>query len=412
MFFGDLLLLVLIVTGVVVVSYFLNRRLLTLLVSSVFLLIVAMRLNVPYMYLMGAVLLALPLASYAIGWLGARSLQVTRRAPESAFEGEAIPVQVDIRAPLPLLAHFARVNRHTPRHIRYVAASDRTVPLENGARHEYEVRPDRRGVYRLAGTTVSVQDPLGIFVINRRYPDPLQLTVYPVGLPMQDTLSMGESTGGWALRAQPRRRGEDEGFYGTREYRIGDDLRRIHWRSSARQGSLVVVERERSAGGRLWIALDVRQGSDRGGDRDSTLERSIKTAVTLMEAALRRGDTVGLIAPSPSGGVVPPAAGEAQRWRILETLARVKADGEIALSDAVWGADVDAGSTVALLTGAPTEDLVAAALRLMAAGVGVVAAPSIAAERGQKAAYPTMDAAAFAAAVEQAGGDSLPALAA
>jgi hypothetical protein len=107
MFLGELLLFILILVGVAVVAVFLNKRLLTLLLSSVFLLLVAVRLTVPYMYLMGAVLMALPLTSYLVGWIGGRNLDVSRSLPESVFEGETAPLRVEIRSPLALFSGFA-----------------------------------------------------------------------------------------------------------------------------------------------------------------------------------------------------------------------------------------------------------------------------------------------------------------
>src|SRR5690606_19492402 len=130
-----------------VVAVLLKKRLLTLLLSSLFLLLVAVRLNVPYMYLMGTVLLALPLTSYLAGWLGARHLEVSRTMPTTAFEGEAVPVRVDIRSPLGLFSGFARVSRRLPRYIRHVPDTEQIFPIEGGLRHEYRVRPERRGVY-------------------------------------------------------------------------------------------------------------------------------------------------------------------------------------------------------------------------------------------------------------------------
>jgi len=407
MFFGDLLLLVLIATGITVVAMFLNRRLLTLLISSVFLLLVAMRLNIPYMYLMGTVLLALPLASYAIGWFGARSLDVTRTISETSYEGQSVPVSVDVYSPFALFSGFVRLNRHTPRHIRYVSGSERSTPIPGGMRYEYTVRPDRRGVYKLSGCTLTLHDPLGIFYITRRYPASSSMVVYPTGLPMDDTRSLGDTSAGWLLQATSPRRGEEEGLYGTRAYRIGDDLRRIHWRSSARHGDLVVVEREQAASGRLWIALDVRAGSERGNDRDSTLERAIKTAVTLMEAALKRGDAVGLLAPASSGGTIAPAAGDGQRYRILEVLARVQADGKERLDEAVLEAGLERGSTVVMLTGAPTREMTDIIPELMNIGVGVVAAP-VEASSTVDGPYPAITAQDFASAAESAGGAALP----
>src|ERR1017187_587303 len=122
--FGDLLLFVVILTGVALVAIFLNKRLLTLLLSSVFLLVVAMRLNIMQMYLMGTVLLALPLASYTVGWLSGRNIEGARVVPETATEGEEMPVRVDVQSPLALFSGLVRVSKHLPRHVRVVPHSD------------------------------------------------------------------------------------------------------------------------------------------------------------------------------------------------------------------------------------------------------------------------------------------------
>jgi uncharacterized protein (DUF58 family) len=406
MFFGDLLLFILILVGIAVVAVFLNKRLLTLLLSSLFLLLVAMRLNVPYMYLMGTVLLALPLTSYLVGWAGGKNLTVQRQMPEAVFEGETALVRVDIHSVLGLFSGFARVSRRLPRYLRHVPDTEQIFPIEGGLRHEFLVRPERRGVYGVKGCTLLLNDPLGIFLLSRRFPDSSSMTVYPVGVPAPELYGLGESSGGWLMQAATRR-GDEEGFHGTREYRVGDDLRRIHWRSSARLGELVVVEREQGARGVLWLALDTRAGSERGTARNSSFELVVKWAVTLMEAALAREDAVGLIAAGPSGAVIPPAAGEDQRWRILEALARVKSDADQPVEVAVQDVVVAPGSTIALLTAAPTEAMAGAIPALRDRGLQVVAVPIELPGPAKPAAWPTISGAAFAAAAEDAGGAAL-----
>lgn len=406
MFLADVLIFLFILVAVAVVAVFLNKRLLTLLLSSLFLLMVAVRLNVPYMYLMGTVLLALPLTSYLAGWFGARKLEVTRAMPPTAFEGETATVRVDITSPLGLFSGFARVSRRLPRYIRHVADTEQIFPIEGGLRHEFGIRPERRGVYGMKGCTVLVNDPLGIFLISRRFPVSSSMVVYPVGLPSEELIGLGDTTGGW-LASAATRRGEDEGFHGTREYRVGDDMRRIHWPSSARRGDLVVVEREQGARGSVWIALDTRAGSERGTARKPSFERAVKWAVTLMDAALDRGDAVGLLAPGPSGVTIRPGSGEDQRWLILDALARVKPEAEESIEDAVVTGVIAPGSTVAFVTAAPTRAMADAVGGLRLRGLSIVAVPVETETPAKPAAYDTIPNATFADAALSAGGYAL-----
>ena len=93
----------------------------------------------------------------------------------------------------------------------------------------------------------------------------------------------------------------------TREYRIGDDLRKIHWRSSARTGSLMVRQEERPWRAVSTVLLDLRaaahveaeaDGTDAGTDDPrsaSSLEWAVSAAASIGAQALRAGRDVGLI---------------------------------------------------------------------------------------------------------------------
>jgi uncharacterized protein (DUF58 family) len=287
-----------------------------------------------------------------------------------------------------------------------VPDTEQIFPIPDGLRHEFLVRPERRGVYGLKGCTLHLNDPLGIFVLSRRFPVSSSMVVYPVGLPAPALAGLGETTGGWLANAATRR-GDDEGFHGTREYRIGDDLRRIHWPSSARHGELVVIEREQGARGSLWLALDTRAGSERGAARNPSFERLVKWTVTLMEAAIARGDAVGLIAAGPAGIVLPPAAGGDQRWRMLDALARVQPNAEEPLEIAVRNAPIPPGASVAMLTCAPTAAMVGELEALRDRGIAGVAVPVEPPAPARPVAWDTLSSGAFAAAAEDAGAAAL-----
>lgn len=368
---SDILVFATILCCVALVAVFVNKRLLVLVLSSVFVLLVAMRLSIPSMYLMGTVLLALPVASWFVGWYGAQHLQFTLIAPESAFEGEEIPIRVDVESPLPAFSVLAQPSFALPDGMRVVDGSETAVSIPSGVRQESMVIADRSGVYDLDFATVLVNDPLGIFIIKRRFSQHRSLIVYPTGLPMPSIASQGHQNAGRPTSARVGQRGDDEGFYGTREYRHGDDLRRIHWRSSARHGSLVVAERESHMQSTIWICLDSKGAQRVGGAGTAALERCVKAAVTIMEAALGAGDAVGLQVPGTPETFISPKASEDQRWRILDSLARVHAGGNVSLEKTVVHLEMPPRATVAMVTPLPTPGMAEAAVRLVNSGAQV-----------------------------------------
>jgi uncharacterized protein (DUF58 family) len=407
--FGDILLTVLVLGGIAVVAVTLNKRLLTLLLSSLFLLLVAVRLNVPQMYLMGAVLLALPAASWLVGWLSVRGLSVTRTVPAAVSEGDEAVFSADVHSRYPLFSGLARVGRHLPRHLRLVPGSERIEPTVHGIRQEYRVVAMRRGVYSLGAPRVSVMDPLGVFALSRRFPMSDTLIVYPRGLEEPVRESLRGSSGGWLVTATEGRPGDESGFYGTREYRVGDDLRRIHWKSSARVGEPVVVEREHGASGCVWLALETRRdsGGGVGRDRTASFETAVRVAVSMMENAMGQGMSVALLAGGDSGALIPPGMGESHRHRILEALARVQPEADEDLARNLNIAALDRGSTVVAITCAPTGELLDALGMLRARGMGIAAAAVVPLPGAVEPPFPTIEAASFAAEVDRLGGGTL-----
>jgi uncharacterized protein (DUF58 family) len=119
-----------------------------------------------------------------------------------------------------------------------------------------ELMPLRRGILRFEGVTIARPDPLGLFrafrkvrstqttlVLPKRYPLP------PISLPG----SMRYQAGGVALASHV---GQSEEFVALRDYRYGDPVRHIHWRSWAKLGKPVVREFEDEFFVRHALVLD------------------------------------------------------------------------------------------------------------------------------------------------------------
>lgn len=144
----------------------------------------------------------------------------------------------------------------------------------------YTVRADVRGRYQVGPLVVRLTDPFGLCELTRSFPSVDSLTVVPqvVGLPM--VRLAGEYAGAGESKARSVAvHGEDD--TATREYRYGDDLRRVHWRSTARVGELMVRREEQPWESRAAIVLDTRLDAHRGEGPTSSFEWSVSAAASI-----------------------------------------------------------------------------------------------------------------------------------
>jgi uncharacterized protein (DUF58 family) len=172
----------------------------------------------------------------------------------------------------------------------------------------------RRGLYRFQGFRVSTKFPFALFRKSRDVEAPGEIVVFPTVHPVQIPAPTPDQ-GGEDVRSRLGRRGE---FFGLREFRSGDDKRDVHWRSSARQGRLMVREYEEESHRRATVVIDNSLPAEAGEGEAAALEDAISLAASLAAAYLGRHYAVRLIA---RGAQVPTASGPAQAGRILRALA-------------------------------------------------------------------------------------------
>jgi uncharacterized protein (DUF58 family) len=190
-----------------------------------------------------------------------------------------------------------------------------------GAQLSYPVRPTRRGLHRLGPLTTHVADPLGLTELERRVPGTRQLLVLPRVTPLLGTppaLGAGADTPGAALSHQ----GMGQSDVLVREYRQGDELRRVHWRSTARRDELMVRLEERPWRGAITVLLDRRDVAHRGRGTGSSLELAVELAASICVHLIKRGEPVSLVFEDGSAATPPSAANAADA--ILDVLAAVR----------------------------------------------------------------------------------------
>ena len=194
--------------------------------------------------------------------------------------------------------------------------------VEAGSSNQWRIQGicSRRGLFSIGPTTMRTGDPLGLYTVEQYKPQSTTLMVTPPIVPLPE---IEVAPGGRAGQGRPRQDAPERtvSATGVREYVPGDNLRWIHWRTSARKDDFYVRLFESTPAGDWWIILDLEQGIQAGEGANSTEEHGVVLAASLADRGLRMGRSVGLAAYGEPFVWLPPKEGDGQRWEILRSLA-------------------------------------------------------------------------------------------
>jgi len=211
----------------------------------------------------------------------------------------------------------------------YALGSRPRLVLERLSRHQtssvaYTVRADVRGRYVVGPLVVRLADPFGLCELARSFPSVDHLTVTPQVVALQQVRLMGEYAGSGESRARSVAvHGDDDAA--TREYRDGDDLRRVHWRSTARVGELMVRREEQPWESRATLVLDTRAGAHRGEGPTASFEWAVSAVASVAVHLRHSGYKLRLVGDT---GIDVDAADGYGDGAILDHLAEVKTTAE------------------------------------------------------------------------------------
>lgn len=220
----------------------------------------------------------------------------------------------------------------------------------SGTQAVYRLPTDRRGLVEVGPLRLTVTDPFGLAKLTTTGDREVSLIVYPR---VDDIAPVRRSSGSDLERQTIQQQqvapsGDD--FYALREYVMGDDLRRVHWPSSARHDELMVRQDEIPWHGRLTIMLDCRPLAMPG-----TFEAMVSAAASIAMASSARGDQIRVL--TTDGEDTGYGTGPHHLTRILGLLALVnQSEHQLAESLDQLTASGSSGAVVAITTGEDTLD--------------------------------------------------------
>ncbi|GHJ44969.1 membrane protein [Catellatospora sp. TT07R-123] len=184
----------------------------------------------------------------------------------------------------------------------------------------YTVRAELRGRYDVGPLTLRMTDPFGLCELTRSFPSTDKLTVIPQVSALQLVRLAGEYSGTGDSRARSVAvHGEDDAA--TREYRRGDDLRRVHWRSTARVGELMVRREEQPWESRATVLLDTRSAAHRGEGPTASFEWAVSASASIAVHLRQAGYRLRMVTDSGADLDATEATGDGL---LLDHLAEVK----------------------------------------------------------------------------------------
>ena len=248
-------------------------------------------------------------------------------------------------------------------HVPYVLGTRPRFVLEGisqGWRHTvgYQVRSDVRGRFEIGPMSVRVSDPFGLVELGRTFRTTVPLTVTPRTVPLPQIPLGGAWTGAGDNRPRAFATGSAEDVT-VREYRRGDDLRRVHWRSSARVGELMVRREEQPWQSRATLFVDNRMQAHRGQGVASSLEAAVSAAASIAVHLTHRGFAVRLVTATgeESGSAWHARGNDLTTGPLLESLAVLAPTARGRLDTGWVGEGAHGGLTVAVFGAVVPADL-------------------------------------------------------
>ena len=195
-----------------------------------------------------------------------------------------------------------------------------SIPSGQESSVRLELTPLRRGLMRFAGVTVARADPLGLFRAFSKVPLPQSALILPKRYPLPPVALPGclkYQEGGVALASNV---GQSDEFVALRDYRHGDPVRHIHWRSWAKTGKPVVKEFEDEFFVRHALVLDTFTDHP----HNELFEEAVSVAASFACTLLTQESLLDLLFVGPESYCFTSGRGVAQSDRMLEVLASVQ----------------------------------------------------------------------------------------
>jgi uncharacterized protein (DUF58 family) len=206
--------------------------------------------------------------------------------------------------------------------------------LKSSCEVNYDFLCFKRGEYKTGPFVVYFFDPLNLFFFKRTYPVYSEVVVYPRIFRIEKFPPLTRSILPWFGIETARSSGDDDEFYGVREYKDGESVKKIHWISSARKNKLIVKQFQLQSFFGATIIFNLEKAKNLGQGKESVAEYIIKIAASVASYLNEKGVSIELLAHIGEIVHLPFNKGQEHLDNILRILAVAQAESRISFREA------------------------------------------------------------------------------
>ena len=244
-------------------------------------------------------------------------------------EGQSVDVGLEVRPATggPIPGRAVMVDR----------LGSRVIETELGRRGRvlrgrYEIANAPRGRYRMDGAELLIADPFGLAEARIPLDRADQMLVYPRVYELEGLFTDGGTPGGDRGRSMLHRTAGYD-LHSIREHQVGESLRRVHWRSTARRRRLMVKELQDTPRDEACVLLDGEAAAVAGTAPDSSFDMQVRAAASLLRRMSDAGQRSSLVIHAAQRSRYRLGFGSGDWAAVLGELAAVEATANRPLAD-------------------------------------------------------------------------------
>ncbi len=259
---------------------------------AVFYFLIATNTQTGWLFLMSAFMLGVLAMSWAAPRAALSRLSLERQSLHSPQRGVPMAVQLRLKNMGGGVLREVRVEQPGQDWAENGDPFRWVVPrLKGGAEAvtEFRLTPQLRGEHRLVGTRVICGAPFGLFTVYRELEASEPFLVYPKLELLPSRPRRSRLAGILTELSAPHKKGDSRTLRSLREYQPGDDLRLVHWKSSAKRGQASLLVREHQSPTHQMSLVVLANHGERDESTDPAFEKAVSLTASVLWSAHRAG---------------------------------------------------------------------------------------------------------------------------
>ncbi len=274
------------------------------------------------------VLLLFFIIDLLVVFLGKNKIEAVRVLPEKFSNGDDNEVEVEITNNYPFLVNCEVIDEIPVQFQIRDFKINTSILARKSEKLTYNLKPKERGEYSFGRLNVYASSKIGLVAKRFIFGTTNMVKTYPSFKQLKrfELLNINQSSLATGLK-KIRRIGQSMEFEKIKEYVLGDDLRTINWKATAKKNSLMVNLFQDEKSQQVYSIIDRGRSMKMPFNGLSLLDYSINASLVISSVALKKHDKAGMLTFSKKvENIVAAERRNSQMQLILESLYNVKTD--------------------------------------------------------------------------------------